>query len=260
MSLEEHTRHKASLLSLLLVATTLVAGNASAQQQKVWTAHYALVPGGILTIENVRGNITVEGWDRGMVQVAVTKASLGGPDLLDNVRILVEGGRTKLAFRTLHPAETQESVRVDYQVRVPRQVRLERLQTVTGEIVVSEVEGFVDARSLSGNIMQFNVAGRVLARATTGNVFVALRALPDGGDPLQLDTLSGDVSLFLPPRPNVDLELHSVAGSIVTPYVCQLSGKTGDVAQRTRVGRGGVLIQVRTVRGDIRVVEREGVL
>jgi hypothetical protein len=58
----------------------------------------------------------------------------------------------------------------------------------------------------------------------------------------------------------VDLELTTVAGTIEGNYVFQTSSRLGDSTRRTRLGLGGVTIALRTVRGSIRVAEREDLL
>jgi DUF4097 and DUF4098 domain-containing protein YvlB len=165
-----------------------------------------------------------------------------------------------LKFRTVYPPHLEEPVRVNYRLRVPRQVRLSSLRTLEGNIAVHDVEGSVDARTLSGNIAQMNVTGRVVARALTGSILVSLRALPLGTAPLLLDSVNGNVVLLLPPRSNADLELSTVAGTIEGNYAFQISSVPGDSTRRTRVGLGGVTVSLRTVRGSIRVAERDDLL
>jgi len=213
-----------------------------------------------VAVENIQGEINVEGWDRAEVEVTAAKISSGPGDHLDDVRVITELGDGSLKFRTVYPPHLDEPVRVNYRVRVPRQVRLPSLRTLEGNISVRHVEGPVDARTLSGNIAQTDVTGRVVARALTGSIFVSLRALPSGTAPLLLDTVNGNVVLLLPPHSNADLELSTVAGNIDGNYAFQVSSIPGDSIRRTRVGQGGVTISLRTVRGSIHVAERDDVL
>jgi len=213
-----------------------------------------------VAVENVQGEVSVEGWDRAEVEITAAKIGSGQGDHLDDVRVVTELGVRSLTFRTVYPPHLEEPVRVNYRLRVPRQVRLSSLRTLEGNIAVHDVEGYVDARTLSGNIAQMNVTGRVVARALTGSIFVSLRALPLGTAPLLLDTVNGNVVLLLPPRSNADLELSTVAGTIEGNYAFQISSIPGDSTRRTRVGLGGVTVSLRTVRGSIRVAERDDLL
>jgi len=241
-----------------MVCTATLA--TSQELERAWYGRYPLPPGGSVAVENVQGEVSVEGWDRAEVEVTAAKIGSGQGHHLDDVRVVTELGDRSLKFRTVYPPHLEEPVRVNYRLRVPRQVRLSSLRTLEGNIAVHNVEGSVDARTLSGNIAQMNVTGRVVARALTGSIFVSLRALPSGTAPLLLDTVNGNVVLLLPPRPNADLELSTVAGTIEGNYAFQISSIPGDSRRRTRVGLGGVTISLRTVRGSIRVAERDDLL
>lgn len=245
---------RATLASMVLV---LVAGlGASGQERRVWTASYPLPFGGRLAVENVQGDIEVEGWQRPEVEVIVTKTATGPESRLDDVRVGFEFGDRALTIRTVYSGDSGEPVRVDYRLRVPRQVRLEGLRTVVGNVTVRGTEGSIDARTLYGNIAQAHVAGRVVAHTLNGSVAVSLYDLPKAGEPLVLDTVNGNVELALPSGADADLELSTVAGQIHGPYVFAASAVPGDSTRRARLGQGGVRVELRTVRGDIRVEQR----
>ena len=213
-----------------------------------------------MAVENIQGEVSVEGWDRAEVEITAAKIGSGQGDNLEGVRVVTEIGDRSLKFRTVYPPHLEKPVRVNYCLRVPRQVRLSSLRTLEGNIAVHDVEGSVDARTLSGNIEQMDVTGRVVARALTGSILVSLRALPVGTAPLLLDTVNGNVVLLLPPRANADLELTTVAGTVEGNYAFQISSIPGDSTRRTRVGLGGVTVSLRTVRGSIRVAGRDELL
>lgn len=249
------------------VATMAVAlglatlGAVPARAQQVWTAQYPLPNGGRVSVENVQGEIVVEGWDRPEVQVLVTKTVRGGDaSRLDDVRIVVERGENSLAFHTVYPEGLDEPIRVDYRLKVPRQARLDALSTLEGNVLVANVEGVVAARCLNGNIRGVNVAGELAARTINGSIVASLRSLPEAPGALHLDTVSGDIHLILPAHPNADLELSTVAGRIASGYALKVSSKPGDTIRRTRLGRGGTRVALRTVRGNIQVEEGSDVL
>ena len=215
MTTSNHWGFRPGLKVILLLAASFgMAGVSSPAytMERVWAKHFALAPGGSVSVENVQGSVLVEGWDRAEVEATVAMRSQGPSDHIDDVDVAVEAGNGSLAFHTLYPAGLDENIRVDYRLRVPRQVRLEQLSTLEGDIAVRDVEGAVRARSLHGDIEGVNLAGSVVARALTGNILVTLRKLPDPQFPLRLETLNGNVDLLLPARANADLELTTVAG------------------------------------------------
>lgn len=229
-------------------------------ESHVWITRVPLPPGGSVAVDNVQGDIAVEAWDRAEVEVAVVKTASGPGANPDDVRIEVDARDRALTLRTLYPGQSDDPVRVDFRLRVPRQVHLDLLRTVEGNIIVRDVEGSVDARTLNGNIEQRNIRGSVVARAINGNVLVSLRGLPEQPGSVQLNTVNGHLFLVLPSRTNADLELSTVAGRIEGDYAFNVSDVPGDTSRRTRLGRGGVKVRLRTVRGNIRVAENEDLL
>jgi len=263
MSRSEATRPQAHLTAWLFLCLGMLGATslpASQELERAWYARYPFPAGGSVAVENVQGEISVVGWDRAEVEITAAKIGTGQDGHLDDVRVVTEVGFGSLKFRTVYPPHMEKPVRVNYRLRVPRQVHLASLRTLEGNIAVHDLEGSVDARTLSGNIVEMGVTGRVTARALTGSILVSLRALPAGTAPLLLDTVNGNVDLVLPPRPNADLELSTVAGTIQGNYAFQVSDVPGDSTHRTRLGLGGVTIALRTVRGSIRVAERDDLL
>jgi hypothetical protein len=240
------------------VALVLAAGlPLSALERRVWTAGYRFAPKGHVYVENVQGDIRVEGWERSEVEVTVTKTATGPGSRLDDVSVAFEFGDGALGIRTVYPGESGDPVRVDYRLRVPRETHLDRLRTVQGDVRVDNTKGLVDARTLFGNIAPVNVVGRVVAHAINGNIAVSLRALPRGDAPLELDTVNGNIGLILPAGADADLEMSTVAGKVEGRYLTVASTVPGDSTRRARLGRGGVQVRLRTVRGNIRVGEQQ---
>jgi DUF4097 and DUF4098 domain-containing protein YvlB len=243
-------------LALVTLLGLAAASSPSYGAERVWAKRFPLPPGGRVLVENVHGSVLVEGWDRAEVEATVSMRSQSPGDRLDGVEVAVEVRSGSVAFHTLYPADLDEPVSVDYRLRVPRQVRLEQLSTLEGDIVVHDVEGAVKARTLHGDIEGLDVAGGVLARALTGNILVSLRRLPDRQFPVRLETLNGDVDLQVPAQANADLELSTVAGRILGNYAFEVSSVPGDSTRRARLGEGGLRVELRTIRGNIRVSQR----
>jgi hypothetical protein len=225
--------------------------------ERIWEKRFDLAPGGHVSVVNVHGSVVVEGWDRAQVEATVAMRSEVSTDQLRDVQVAVEARRGQVAFHTLYPLGLDTPIRVDYRLRVPHQIHLDELSTLEGNIVVHDVEGVVSVRNLHGDIEGIDVSGSVVAQALTGNIVVSLRALPDRALPFKLATLNGNVDLMMPARADADLELSTVAGNILGDYPFQVSAVPGDSTRRAQVGAGGVRIELRTVRGNIRVGQHE---
>jgi len=252
-------RVRSSLGGLLLLTSAALccAGPLAALgTERTWRKTFTLPPGAQVSVENVQGGIAVEGWDRAQVAATVVIRCAKPTDQIDQVQVAAELTGSRLVFHTLYPQGLDTPIRVDYHLRVPRQVRLAGLNTLAGDIAVNDVEGSLEARSLHGDIAGFNISGAVVAHALTGNILVSLDALPDRHLPVTLGTINGNVQLVLPAEANANLELSTLAGKIIGNYPFQVSDTPGDRTRRARVGAGGTEVQLRTVKGDIRVSQQ----
>ena len=223
-NLESRISSSALKLTLLL---TLVSGLWGPQHlafgtERVWEKSFELPPGGHVSVVNVQGSVLVEGWDRAEVEATVAMRSEAPTDQLDDVRVAVEARRDGVAFHTLYPSSLDTPI-----------------------------------HNLHGDIEGINVSGSVVAHALTGNILISLHALPERRLPLQLATINGNVDLVMPAQANADLELSTVAGNIVGDYPFQVSSTPGDSTRHAQVGAGGVRVELRTVRGNIRVSQRD---
>ncbi len=244
--------------SFLLVALILGVIQPVLGAERVWEKRFNLPPGGHVSVVNVQGSVLVEGWDRSEVEASVAISSKTPTDQIDDVQVAVEARPEGVVFHTLYPSGLDTPIRVDYRLRVPRQVHLDELSTLYGDIVAHNVQGSMKARSLHGDIEGIDVAGSLTANALTGNILVSLRSISDHPAPINLATINGNVELLLPPRANASLELSTVAGNILGNYAFQVSDVPGDSTRRAQVGAGGPRIVLHTVRGNISVGESEG--
>ncbi len=236
------------------------AGLGGGTGERIFVKRYPLRAAGSVTVENIQGDISVEAWDRAEAEVTVMKDSLGVAANAAEVRIDAVADGARLELRTLYPLRSDDPVRVSYRLRVPRQVRLERLRTVVGNIRVRNIEGSVDARTLNGSIEEINITGGVTARTLNGNNAVTMRSLAGQSAAIHLDTVNGHLFLGLPGEASAALSLATVAGRIDVNVPLKVSDTPGDTSWKANLGQGGTPIRMRTVRGNIHVAQSEEVL
>jgi hypothetical protein len=242
---------------LMLIALGLGGIHPANATERVWERRFALPTGGSVSVVNMQGSVLVEGWDRSEVEASVAMRSATPTDQIDDVQVAVEARPGGVSFHTLYPSGLDNPIRVDYRLRVPRQVRLNELSTLDGDIIVHNIEGSMKARSLHGDIQGIDVAGAMTANALTGNILISLRSIANRTAPIQLATINGNVDLLLPAHANASLELSTVAGNILGNYAFQVSEVPGDSTRRAQVGAGGPRVVLHTVRGNISVGERQ---
>jgi len=122
------------------------------------TQRINFAPGGIIRVNESCGTLNVEGWDRPEVEITVLKSTQKYYEpterekeaaRLERVRITTERpSDTELAISTTK----NRGVSVDYEIRVPRNSRLE-IHHGTGQVLVSDVTGDIEATAHRGDIL-----------------------------------------------------------------------------------------------------------
>src|SRR5574341_416011 len=97
---------------------------------EVFQQTYPLPSGGTFLLTNVNGAVQISGWDRNEVEVRAVKTALGAQSDLKRVRIEVAAAPNRVAVETRYPQDDGVEVYVEYRIRVPRRVHLERVATV----------------------------------------------------------------------------------------------------------------------------------
>ena len=243
-----------------------------------------------LEIDNVTGFIEVTGSQTDQVQVVVNKTlHAQSQEKLEKARkdvtldITQEGGALKLyvngPFRCdccgncnngcghwdNHPGY---SVRMDFQVQVPRNIAL-KLKTVNaGHVQVKDVTGNYTVRNVNGGIEMENVAGSGSARTVNGSVKVTFRENPRENS--DFGSINGSIDLYFVQNLSADFRFKTMNGGIFTDF--SMTGLPTKITQPERhdgrfvyhsdrfsggrVGSGGPEIKADSLNGNIRLLER----
>jgi hypothetical protein len=213
-----------------------------------------LADGGVFALSNVNGSVEVRAWEKQSVEIRARKSTRGSSADLSRVQIVVDAKPGEVSVRTLYPESEGLDVSVEYHVRVPAHVVLQRLETVNGSVSVRGVAGSGLLRSVNGNVELLDGAGRFDVRSTNGNVRIELSELPPGS-PISIETVNGSVVLALPANADAELDILSMNGDFQSELPVMLHGALTAHDFRGRLGRGGASVKVRTVNGGIRVIE-----
>ena len=236
----------------MVAAAVMLAAPAWAVDE-VFQQTYPLQAGGTFLLTNVNGSVQISGWDRNEVEVHAVKTALGAQRDLARVRVDVLATPNRVAVETRYPQDDGVEVYVEYRIRVPRRVQLERVATVNGLVRVANVEATGDLRAVNGNVDVFDCSGRLSAHTTNGNLRLEMRRLDDG-EPVVLETINGTILLALPAGSNAELDVRTINGDFRSELPLSLQGASPLQAFRGQIGQGGSRIQIRTVNGGIRVV------
>jgi hypothetical protein len=144
--------------SLVLAICAALPLLAVKQKVELVTADHAdFTAGGLIHIEGSTGELNIAGWDKPSVEVIATRYAFredrgrekAAAELkrIEVVKMVANDGELNIATQ-----RHERGIHVDYQIMVPRNSRLV-IHHHIGDIVVTDVNGDVDATSGAGDIL-----------------------------------------------------------------------------------------------------------
>jgi len=133
-------------------------------------------------ISNISGQISVTTWNRSEVRIQATKVSSTRDEenarkAFDNVEIDINERNGNVSVKTEYSAWHRDrkhrdiSVSVYYEITLPVEVE-SQIQSVSGHISVSNLNGAVTANSVSGRVRLRDIGHDILAKSVSGDVDV----------------------------------------------------------------------------------------
>lgn len=230
---------------------------------------YGVDDGTRLSVLGRNGPIDVAATDGDAVEVVAEKRSRGGQDALDEVALRVEESGGSLRVRAVYPENRDllsEPVVVDFEVRVPDGVVVDRLETANGAVTATgvagdaalassngsvtadDVDGYVSLRTSNGPIEATDVTGLDRAVTTNGSVDVALRSIRAD---VPVETTNGDVTLRAAEDPSATFDLETSVGSVSVSGL-SLSRSTDESAHVVGdLNGGGHRVAAETTTGSV---------
>ncbi len=200
-------------------------------------------PHGTVEISNISGRIEVSAWDTPQVQVRAAHA--------DPSSLTVENDQGRVTVKVNIPMGISFGghSETDLYVKVPRESELE-VNGVSSDVVVTDVQGPLHLKTVSGSIKTDAFQRDVEAKAFSGQVTVNARA---PGAHLHLTNISGGIKVD---HGAGDLEATSVSGDVIlhldSMKNLRIHTTSSDVAIEGKLLRGGN-IEADTVSGGMKV-------
>lgn len=212
-----------------------------------------------LSLSNLNGGVTVTGWDKNEFEVTITKRA-GSKDMLADADVKVDFNEDHLRIEVEYDfdddGEEDETVTfdgddlvdVDFEIRAPRYAEVRRIELVNGGVEISNLAGDVNAASVNGNVTGEELSGETHLSTVNGNVKLSNIT---AHDEIELSSVNGSVTLYLPKVVNAKLIASTVHGDIRGDlgHGVTHAGSSMDAV----LGTGGPRIELGTVNGDIRI-------
>ena len=232
---------------LTAVFAVAMATTAAAQDfQKT----YRIGAGGQVRIGNISGDVIVTGYDGDSINVKATKK---GKDR-EMVEIEDRSGGNSIDISVRYPKRCNCDASILFEVQVPRSINydFDRIGSVSGDVTVTGVTGRLNASTVSGDTRVNNVSGSVSASSVSGDVKVEINQL-QGADDMKFSTVSGDVSVMLPPSLDADVDMSSFSGSVKTDFGIEVKSERHGMhtSARGKLGEGSRRLKMSSVSGDL---------
>jgi len=232
-----------------------------------------LKSGGTFSLKNVNGSITITTWMEDKVDIKALKTTKGDPDKLKEVKIEVEASTNSVSVNTIFPKWKNIRVSVNYEVKVPQGVNLDKVKSTNGSVYITgpvghtnasttngriELDGAKGAISLSstnGRIEAVNIRGELDADTTNGTIVLEMISFEDT---IKAKTTNGSITLRVGSleKVNADFNARTVNGSISLDLPVTLkSMKKSRRSLEGQIGQGGPEISLRTVNGSIKITK-----
>lgn len=234
-------------MTLPFVSLLLLAGGTSALAGTPINQSRDADASARIDITNVRGSVTVSGWDQNRIEITGTLGS-------GSKGLRVEGNRSRVEIEVEKPGSSGwfnwgSSSKMDdsiLDIRVPRNAEL-HVETISAQVTVTGTAGrLLDVSSISGKIRLESTARELEVGTISGSVELA-----GDGERAQVGTVSGDIDS----RANRErLKFETVSGSIrvgtETYREFSASSVSGDISLRGKPV-GDARIEAETMSGDV---------
>ncbi|HJQ67564.1 MAG TPA: DUF4097 family beta strand repeat-containing protein [Blastocatellia bacterium] len=222
-----------------------------------FTRTFPLASGATIDLNTIQGNVRIVGWDQQQAEVT-TKS--GNAD----VRIRNTGNGL-----SLNTDPRLGNISVDYEIKLPRNVKLVQINSATADVELSGLNSEVVVKAGTGSVELTGINGRIDIKAGTGDVTISnakgeMSIECGTGDistafsgeirgPVRINAGQGDVDLQFGSGVNADFEASTTNGDIDFDGAFDISVReTRPGKQATgRIGSGGPRVSVTATAGDI---------
>jgi len=254
-----NTRQWIALWPAVLVLATTVTRTVAARETETINQAYDTGAHPRLSLQNVNGDVTLDGWDKNRIECTALKTAPNQEGLQDlQVEFHKDGDR--VTIRVKYPHENifthhGEGPRVDFTLHVPRGTEIDRVEFVNGDVEITNVDGDVEASSVNGRVSGTKLGGDVNLSTVNGAVdLVATSNISS----IRMNSVNGDISLRLPKKFDARIEAGTLHGDITAIDGIDVDAtKFVGSSMSGVIGKGTMKVDLNTVNGSIHI-RREG--
>ncbi len=219
---------------------------------------YPLSSNGKIRVSNINGSIKIEAWDRSEVKLEAVKIA-DSRERLSEFSVKINSQPDYLEIQTEYERQNNrqygknQKTEVQYRLTVPQNAVLDEIETVNGEISISNMINTTKASAVNGKVIGLNLQGTAKLSTVNGTVEADFDRLQTSGR-ISLDTVNGTVNLSIPSDANATIKADTVNGTINNEFGLPVrKGKYVGSDLYGRIGSGDVQIKLSSVNGGLSV-------
>jgi DUF4097 and DUF4098 domain-containing protein YvlB len=267
---------RAKILIILSVFVLLLAGSAAAlaDYREDFSKTLPLKAGERFSLDNVNGSVTVSTWKEDKVEIKAVKVARNDEKDLKDVEIRVEESAGAVSVKAIWPKfRLHFNVNVDFEIKVPEGVILDKVETVNGginvtgrygravaettngSVTVEDASGELKASTTNGGIQVSRFEGKLQAETTNGNIRLEGLTFKDG---IAAGTTNGSITLGIasPETLNANLLARTTNGHITVDFPVTLKNLSQSKHRvEAKIGQGGPEISLETTNGSIKITK-----
>jgi hypothetical protein len=246
---------------LLLIPILAFASTLPGKVTEKFTETLPLSATGTLRLDNINGDVDIDAWDKNEVFIEAEK-SARTEEYLNKIEIRIDAKPDRIAIETVIPKNVRKwfenaQYAVRYKIRVPAGANLEKIDVVNSDLTVTGVRGNVDLDTVNGSIDAKGLRGNGRFDTVNGGIRASYDSL-EGVKKIDLDTVNGSATVYLPANSSGHLVADSVNGGISCDFPIKLE-KSGRSHLRGKIGSGeGPSIRLDSVNGGLKIRESKG--
>lgn len=258
------------LWRLIMALMLCVICSASAALAQDFQKSYRIGAGGSINIQNVSGDIIINGYEGEAINVRAVKE---GPDA-DQLEVEDRSSGNRVDLRALYPQCRNCSIRasIKFEVQVPRSIKYQiskistasgdleissitadvNASTASGDVLIRDVRGMIKASTASGQMRVKEIAGTINASSASGDVEAEISRL-EGTDDLRFSSASGDVRVKVPAQLDAEVHMSSATGDVRTDFPLEVRRQQHGpgASARGRLGQGTRRLSISSASGDV---------
>ena len=250
-------------IHLLAAALLLVSAAAAADVKETEEFSFEVRTGARISLENINGSIEITGGSGNTVDITAYKKA-GKQEYMDELEVDIDDSEDYIRIETNHPDSddgwfkwgNDSSGSVSYVLSVPAKVDLDVIETVNGDVDISDIDGIVKASTVNGSLNVNGVRADVRLDTVNGSIKAGFDRL--GADQrVDAEAVNGRITLMLPGDASARIEADTVNGSIDADDF-GLEVEKGFVGRELsgKIGSGDARVTLDTVNGSIRINKR----